>query len=176
MPPRRRAEPWPVEIDGVTVPVWVEQGQVRIELPFDVDMVRLAQQLKEDGYFYAHHPERVDTQGWGPRFDEEGYYPYWIYREGRAGADAGTRPRTIFAFPPQEYVRPGLDDRPRRPRQLHKASPGATDAETAAELTVPARPVIGPRALQEMRRWLPYLRRAAASGQEETGPRPKASG
>lgn len=157
----RRSEVRLVEVGGERLRVWIEQGQVRAELPFDVDFQRLARMLREDGYFYAHDPERIDAQGWGARYDAEGYYPYWVFRSREPAAGPGRPARAVFAFPPQEYVRPGLDLRPRSARRMQKARAPAPDLETAAELTPPARPVIGPRALDELRRWVPYLRRAA---------------
>lgn len=161
-----------IEVGGEKLPVWIEQGQVRTVLPFDIDFVRLAQLLKSAGYFYANHPERVDTQGWGPRFDQEGYYPYWVFREGLP-RPAGGRSRTVFAFPPQEYVQPGLPAaRPERPRKMPKARTPAPDAEFAAELAPPARPVVGPRAEEELRRWVPFLRQAARPAQGDASSPP----
>lgn len=142
-----RGEPLWLDVEGERVAVRVGCGQVQVELPFDVDFVRLAQLLREEGYFYAHHPERVDAQGWGRHVDYEGYYPYWVWREGLPGTSTC---RVIFACPPEEYQ---LDTMPR------PAFPsGRHDVELAAEPAV--MPVIGPRVLAEIRRWVPFLRRA----------------
>lgn len=153
-----------IDVDGQRLPAWIEHGQVRVELPFDVDFVRLAHLLQEDGYFYAHHPERVDAQGWGRRLDPEGYYPYWVWRESRR-PDGGYR--TIFGCPPEDYrwmgeraeaTGAGSPEPVRPPGPARAASPAAT----AGHFEVAAlEPVVGPAALAEIGRWVPYLRRAA---------------
>lgn len=153
-PGRTPAQPAPTPrlrllLDGEALCVRVQRGQVQVELPFDVDFVRLAGLLRDAGYFYAHHPERVDAQGWGPRLDREGYYPYWVWREGRPGQPGY---RVVFACPPEEYA---LQLAPRSPG----AAPGSADLEVASELQVA--PAIGPRVVEEIRRWVPFLRRAS---------------
>ena len=157
------------EVDGEYLPVCIEQGQVRVELPFDVDFVRLAELLRQEGYFYAHDPERVDAQGWGRQRDYEGYYPYWVWREGTPGV---TPTRTLFACPPQEYVRADLEP----PFPAKGGTPAAGDMEAAGELAA-LEPVIGPATIAEIRRWIPFLRQAMKparqgtwSGSPEPGP------
>ena len=148
-----------VEVDGERLPARIVRGQVQVELPFDVDFVRLAALLRQQGYFYAHHPERVDAQGWGRRLDREGYYPYWLWREGVPGR---TATRIVFALPPREYVRPAS-----RQPAAHGRTPAtrrrraAADVEAAAELAPAAQPTVGPATVEAIRRWVTFLRRAS---------------
>ena len=153
--PRERVS-W-IEVEGERLPAWIERGQVQVELPFDVDLVRLAEILREEGYFYAHHPERVDAQGWGRQMDYEGYYPYWLFREGLSGGPAPGR--TIFACPPEDY-RPAPAHRPEPGRAPPRAEPpGRADEEVAGEPGA-VEPFVGPAAVAEIRRWVPLLKRA----------------
>lgn len=159
-----------VEVEGERLPAWIEEGQVRVELPFDVDFVKLAQVLQEKGYFYAHHPERVDSQGWGRRLDYEGYYPYWVLREGAPGLQGPIR--AIFACPPEDYRRtgeepPGEAHRPGRPgHPVRLAGRGGRAGEEAAGELVPLQPFVGPAAAAEIRRWIPLLKRAKRDRRE----------
>lgn len=78
-----------------TCDVTLNDGQVRVHLPFAVDPQALSRQLLREGFPLAHQPDTPDTQGWGHDFDPNGYYPYWVYPDpDRAG-------RSVFAFNPQ---------------------------------------------------------------------------
>lgn len=155
-----------VEVDGEYLPVTLEQGQVRVELPFDVDFVRLAELLRQEGYFYAHHPERIDAQGWGRPIDYEGYYPFWVWREGTPGAGPT---RVIFACPPEDYafIEPPAWAEPPVPEGTASRPADQADMEAAREmlpLAAPQRPalqpVIGSATIARIRRWVPFLRQA----------------
>jgi hypothetical protein len=86
------------EFAGTAVPIPLEvtlaNGQVRVHLPFAVDPHALSAQLLREGFPLAHQPDTPDTQGWGPYFDANGYYPYWTY------PDPEQPGRTVFAFNP----------------------------------------------------------------------------
>lgn len=75
--------------------VTLADGQIRVHLPFAVDPKALSEQLLREGYPLAHQPDTPDTQGWGPFFDANGYYPYWVY------PDPDHDGRYVFAFTPQ---------------------------------------------------------------------------
>ncbi len=83
-----------VRAGGMSVPVTLASGQVRVHLPFAVDPRALSAQLIREGYALAHEPETPDTQGWGDFFDPEAYYPYWVY------PDPENAGRSVFAFYP----------------------------------------------------------------------------
>ena len=51
----------------------VEDGDVRIYLPFVVDQERLQELLTEDGWAVDTDDAAPGVQGWGPEHDEEGY-------------------------------------------------------------------------------------------------------
>lgn len=112
---------------GHTYSVELEDEQVRVRLPFEVDLEELAPRLERAGYHLASDEDeqgRTLSQGWGKVFDRESNYPYWIYRD---------EDGWVFAFPPEDYwVRAG------REGPVHI-------------------PVIGLRAREEIRRWLPVL-------------------
>jgi len=72
----------------------IKNDKVRIKLPFFVDLKKLTELLKQKKYFVANDPDKFDSQGWGDRFDAEGYYPYWVYEEDD---------NWYFAFPPEDY-------------------------------------------------------------------------
>jgi hypothetical protein len=76
-------------------PVTVNDGQIRVHLPFAVDSQALSRQLLREGFPLAHQPETTDTQGWGRDWQENGYYPYWVY------PDPEHPGCTVFAFTPQ---------------------------------------------------------------------------
>lgn len=80
---------------GTTCEVTLEDGQVRVHLPFAVDSQALSRQLLREGYPLAHEPDTPDTQGWGNGFSPNGYYPYWVY------PDPDHEGRSVFAFNPQ---------------------------------------------------------------------------
>jgi hypothetical protein len=92
---RERHSPAPsVTVDGLTCTATYQDGQVRIHLPFAVDLHALSQQLMREGYALAHQPDTPDTQGWGDRFDPGGYYPYWLF------PDPDRPGQSVFAFYP----------------------------------------------------------------------------
>jgi hypothetical protein len=113
----------------------VEDGDVRIYLPFVVDQERLQELLTEDGWAVDTDDAAPGVQGWGPEHDEEGYYPCWVWPDKE-------RNETVFAFPPRDY----------------KASVEGHTGDGAMELD----PVFGPKALEEFTRWIPTLQEAAA--------------
>ncbi len=121
--------------DGQMYPYTVEDAQVRVLLPFTVDQARLRELLSGDGWAVALDHEQLDSQGWGPGYDVDGYYPNWVW------PDAGQR-GTILAFPPQDYRR--------------------DEAVRAGEDQQLRQPVFGPRSLDEFARWAGYVRAAAA--------------
>ncbi len=93
----------PVQVSPATLPVSYEDGQVRVHLPFRVNIAALTRWLVQQGYFCAH-PAETDTragtlfpesQGWGPDHDSDSYYPYWVY------PDPERRGRSVMAFNPQ---------------------------------------------------------------------------
>ncbi|MDO9536665.1 MAG: hypothetical protein Q7J85_15370 [Bacillota bacterium] len=74
--------------------IWSEDGQVRVSLSGVLNLAGLSSDLQKKGYFLANDPWDVDSQGWGKDQDLEGYYPYWVYRDGD---------RWVFAFTPEGY-------------------------------------------------------------------------
>lgn len=82
--------------DGeTTCEVTLADGQVRIHLPFAVGIQAFSEQLLREGFPLAHPADTPDTQGWGPEFDANGYYPFWVY------PDPDHPGRSVFAFFPQ---------------------------------------------------------------------------
>lgn len=74
------------------------QSQVRVQIPFDINLQRLTAALKEAG-FYVHNKDGEGTsQGWGRGYDREGSYPYWVYEDSGAW---------FFAFPAEDYKQTG---------------------------------------------------------------------
>src|SRR5690554_2148002 len=63
---------------GERYPCRLEHGQVQVYLPFEVDQDRLGELLRRDGWAVGRREDRVDSQGWGPRLEVDGYYPYWL--------------------------------------------------------------------------------------------------
>jgi len=146
---------------GERYPCRLERGQVQVHLPFAVDRDRLRDLLRGDGWAVAPAHERIDSQGWGPVHDVEGYYPYWLH-------SAPEGDGTILAFPPQDY-------RVGEGRITHTEG-AARSADAAAEGS-PGRqhqgglrgkgsePVIGPEALEQFARWIPYVKAARRAGE-----------
>lgn len=96
---RTAAEAVQVDIGGEQLSCYIEDGQVRVRLPFQVDQPRLTELLRNDHYPVASAPGQTDSQGWGHTLDPDDYYPYWVYPD--PDPDAGSR--FIFAFPPADY-------------------------------------------------------------------------
>lgn len=120
-----------VRVGQATYPVTLADGQVRVHLPYRVDAHRLSSQLLREGFPLAHQPDTPDTQGWGPDFDSNGYYPYWVYEDPeRPGG-------SCFAFNPHPE-----DDISR-----------GGDAPVAVRL--------GERSQGVVERWVPVLERMA---------------
>jgi len=118
-----------VQAGGFTCPVSLEDSQVRVHLPFKVDPHRLSAQLQREGYGLAHQPDTPDTQGWGPEFSNNGYYPYWVF------PDPDAPGHTCFAFypNPEDAVSRGTGD--------------------------PIAAVLGERSQKTVQRWVPVLAR-----------------
>jgi len=76
----------------------IYQGQVRMQIPFELDLKRLTVALKEAGYYVHNENGEGTSQGWGRAYDREGYYPYWVYEDKGAW---------FFAFPPEDYKQTG---------------------------------------------------------------------
>lgn len=75
----------------------VEDGEVRIRLPFIIDEERLTAQLTEDGWAVANSAEDAPgSHGWGDNEDIDGYYPCWVFPDEEKG-------ETHFVFPPKDY-------------------------------------------------------------------------
>lgn len=91
---------------GIACPVTLQDGQVRVHLPFSVDPHRLSAQLLREGYALAHEPDTPDTQGWGEDFSPNGYYPYYLF------PDPDAPGRSCFAFypSPEDAVSRGAGD------------------------------------------------------------------
>lgn len=117
----------------------IENGQVRIRLPFAVDEEHLINQLTEDGWAVGEGEEGMGSQGWGPAEDLDGYYPCWVFPDASMG-------ETVLAFPPKDYHADDLGD--------HITA--ATE-----DVAIDHRPYFGPQSLKEFTRWLPYLKVAA---------------
>ena len=103
-----RAAVQEVDVGGERLAVSIEDGQVRVRLPFAVDLERLTGLLRRDHYPVASEPGETDSQGWGYEIDLEDYYPYWVFPDpDRPGC-------WVFAFPPEDYERAA--DGTHRPR------------------------------------------------------------
>ncbi len=76
----------------------IEDGQVRVKLDGILDVEGLSRKLRERGYYVANDPADVDSQGWGQDRSLEGYYPYWVFRDGD---------QWVFAFTPEDQHREG---------------------------------------------------------------------
>lgn len=118
-----------VTTGGITCPVTLEDGQVRVHLPFAVDPHRLSAQLEREGYALAHEKDTPDTQGWGDEFSPNGYYPYFLF------PDPDTPGRSCFAFYPNPE--------------------DAVNRGTGAPVAV----ALGERSLRTVERWVPVLAR-----------------
>lgn len=114
----------------------VEDGQIRVRLPFYVDRDRLQQLLTQEGWAVAPNDEELDSQGWGPDHDEDGYYPCWVWPDREQNA-------TVLAFPPRDY---------------HATVEGDAD-----EAVMDHEPVFGDKALEEFTQWITTLEDAAQS-------------
>jgi len=104
-----------------------KHNSINIKLPFDLDLNRLAQELKKDGYFVDEELEGIDSRSWGYDFDFEGYYPYSVYND---------RDKWYFSFPPEDY-----------------------NVEMAKD-SFKFDPTVGKEAVDEFRKWLPFLKKA----------------
>jgi len=71
----------------------IQEGQVRVPLEGELDLAGLSRDLRARGFFLANDPEAMDSQGWDEDYDPEGYYPYWVFRDGK---------RWVFACPPKD--------------------------------------------------------------------------
>lgn len=120
--------------DGVTYPYAVEEGQVRVRLPFVVDRERLQELLTEQGWAVDPDGVELDREAWGPVHDAEGYYPCYVWPDRERG-------ETILAYPPRDY---------------HATAEGTADKPVLAY-----DPVFGTKALQELKQWLGVLEQAA---------------
>jgi hypothetical protein len=74
--------------------------QVRVQIPFALNVKRLTEALKEAGFYVQNEHGEATSQGWGKGYDREGYYPYWVYEDNGAW---------FFAFPPEDYEQTGPD-------------------------------------------------------------------
>lgn len=114
------------------LPVQAVDDQIRVYLPFQVDVERLTRYLREEGYPVAHAPEDareealdefiLTSQGWGQGYDTEGYYPYWVF------PDPEQPGRSIFAFAPRP------EDVVRREAHGHAAERAAVGAMSRSML------------------------------------------
>lgn len=148
---------------GERYPCRLEQGQVQVYLPFEVDQSRLGELLRRDGWAVGRREDRVDSQGWGPRLEVDGYYPYWLRSApGEGGA--------VLAFPPLDY-RVG-EGRVTHTEGAARWADGAAGAVRApgegTEGRRPdgpgakgSRPVIGSETLEVFGRLFPYVKGAA---------------
>ncbi|MDI3317343.1 MAG: hypothetical protein QJR14_06990 [Bacillota bacterium] len=123
-----------LEWQGARLECRLEDGEVRVRLPFQVDRPLLARLLSERGFAVEPDPQgRSDSQAWGLQFDVEGYYPYRV-------APAPDHPAaTWFSFPPPDYREGG---------------------RLLASTEVPGggyEPILGPGTAAEVKRWLPVL-------------------
>lgn len=124
-----------VHVGGERFPWAIVDGMVQVRLPFRVDREKLTKALQQEGFHVRHDAGETDAQGWGPDYDAEGYYPYWVF------PDDGQPEWTIFSFPPEDY-----DEEP----------DGATDTADEAGF----RPYLGRLSQQELERWLNHLKAA----------------
>lgn len=113
--------------------VTLDDGQVRVHLPYAVDPQALSRLLLREGFPLAHQPDTPDTQGWGHDYEGDGYYPYWVF------PDPVHPGCSVFAFNPQ-------------PEDVVDHGPGV--AESAQ---------LGPRSQKLLRRWLPVLEKLQQS-------------
>lgn len=74
--------------------VQIANGYVQVPLKGRMDVAGLSRDLRAKGYYLANDPWEVDSQGWGKEQDREGYYSYWVFRDGD---------QWFFAFPPEDY-------------------------------------------------------------------------
>lgn len=122
---------------GVPYPYTIEDGQVKVRLPFVVDRERLQELLAQEGWAVAPNDEELDSQAWGPEYDEDGYYPMFVWPDRE-------RNETILAYPPKDY---------------HATVEGMAD-----EAIMDHDPIFGEKALQEFQQWIGTLEEAADSG------------
>jgi hypothetical protein len=84
-------------------------GQVRLHLSFRIDVRGLTRHLVTEGYPLAYAADEVnETQGWGPEYDPQAYYRWYVYPDpGRPGTHC-------FAFNPRpgDLVEQGASVRP----------------------------------------------------------------
>ncbi|MCG0239786.1 MAG: hypothetical protein L6E13_11545 [Firmicutes bacterium] len=149
-PQRVRTSPEAQGAGGIVTPLGalplrLEDGQIWAYLPFRVDTERLTRFLREEGYPMAYDPGARDpaeaeappgTQGWGPGYDSEGYYPYWVFPDPEAPE------RSVFALVP-------------RPEDVVTRRDGAQTVQ---------RPEPGPVTRSLLAHWLPVLRWCAEAG------------
>lgn len=93
-----------VEVGGRLYDLSVEDEQVRVHLPTRVDPHSLTSFLVKEGYPLSHDPDEVtDSQGWGPAYDSQGYYRWWVYPDPEQAGGS------CFAFNPRpdDLVRQG---------------------------------------------------------------------
>ncbi|MGI6603740.1 MAG: hypothetical protein ACOX2S_01470 [bacterium] len=72
----------------------LNRRMVQVILPYELDLPRLTEALKEAGFYVSDETGEGTSQGWGQGYDREGYYPYWVYKD---------RETWFFAFPPEDY-------------------------------------------------------------------------
>ncbi|MDI3299095.1 MAG: hypothetical protein QJR08_08010 [Bacillota bacterium] len=122
-----------LEWEGGRLECRLEEGEVRVRLPFRVDRPLLARLLSERGFAVELERQGSDTQAWGLQFDVDGYYPY---RVSPARDEPGT---TWLSFPPPDF------------RQGDRLL-GSTELPGDGY-----EPILGPGAAAEAARWLPIL-------------------
>ncbi|MHB1125617.1 MAG: hypothetical protein ACYC2T_01460 [Bacillota bacterium] len=107
----------------------IEDGEIRIRLPFPVDLNLLAQFLSSSGYYTSADDgaDLTGSLGWGVFEDREDYYPYWVY------SDLSQPGTSIFAYPPEDYAITG-----------NRGDPTHI-------------PMFGPEALEELEHWLSVI-------------------
>lgn len=127
MTQRQAAPAQQIQIGSSRCAVTLTNGQVQVHLPFAVYPHALSAQLLREGYPLAHEPDSPDTQGWGPDFRPNGYYPYWVYPDPQNPA------RSVFAFNPQ-------------PEDVIHRAHGQPDAVS-----------LGARSVALVNRWVPVL-------------------
>ncbi|HLN63712.1 MAG TPA: hypothetical protein VK464_19495 [Symbiobacteriaceae bacterium] len=123
-----------VSVGSAQYPVTLDDGQVRVHLPFTVDPQALSALLQREGFPLAHQPDTTDTQGWGHDFEGDGYYPYYVY------PDPDAPGQYVFAFNPE-------------PEDV-------VDLGTGRGETVD----LGQRSLAKVERWVPVLERLQPPG------------
>lgn len=117
-----------------TYPYTIEDGQVRVRLPFVVDRERLQELLEADGWAVAPEDDRLDSQAWGSGHDEDGYYPCWVWPDQEQN-------ETILAFPPRDYH--------------------ATVEGDGEEAVMDHEPIFGAKALEEFTQWIGPVEKAS---------------